>query len=125
MTSMRSSVLISLILLFVLAACKKAQEPTQPGNTTSGLTGQIYANAGPGFFPVDTIATVVVLASDSSTVVAEVHSDSAGTFLIHVTPGIYYLSVRESHDPYVSGPFEVLSDAFTEARAYLYNSEIV
>ena len=122
---MRWFVVISILCLLVLTACKKDGGTTGPEQPSSGMTGQLYANAGPGFFPIDTIATVVVLARDSTTVVAEVTSDSAGTFLIHVAPGVYFLSVRESHDPYLSGPFEVLSEGFTEARAYLYNAEVV
>lgn len=115
------------VLLFVLAGggCKRSGDIVDVNRQDSGVEGQLYANAGPGFHSVRTVATIVVLRSDTSTHVTEVKSDTNGTFKISLTPGNYILYVKESHDRCYSGPFEVVVGSYTESKAYLYDSRIV
>ncbi len=93
--------------------------------SNTGIEGQIYANAGPGFYIYTGVATVVVLENDSTTKVTEVKSDSTGYFKIDLSPGKYLLYVKESHDIYYSGPYEVMEGNYTESKAYLYDARIL
>jgi len=122
---MLKSMLFTLIIFLVVIGCQKPTEPPGLTQPNSGLEGQLYANTGPGFHTVMTVATVVVLKSDSTTEVTETKSDSAGTFKIPLAPGEYFLYVKESRDTYVSGPFQVQTASYSEAKAYLYDSRII
>lgn len=118
-------ILFTLVLFLVVIGCQKPTEPPGLTQPDSGLEGQLYANAGPGFHSVMTVATVVVLNSDTTTEVTEVKSDGAGTFKIPLKPGEYFLYVKESRDTYLSGPFQVQTGSYGQAKAYLYDSRIV
>jgi len=111
-------VLLSACLL-AMSGCDNSTESTR-----SGLAGRIYANAGPGFFEYHAVCTVRAFRPDGS-LAAEVPSDTSGAFAIPLAPDSYTLEVRESPDPYPSGPFQVKPGEFATAQAYYYNSMIV
>lgn len=112
-------------VFFTIVGCNNSNNIVNINQIGSGLEGQLYANGGPGFYPAKSIATIVVLKSDSTTIVTEVKSDSNGTFQIQLAPGSYILYVKESHDIYYSGPFKVVAGNYTESKAYLYDARIV
>ncbi len=122
---MSKYLLLILTLVSIIVGCKKSTGGITETQPNSGLEGQVYANAGPGFHPVMTIATIVVLRSDSATEVTEVKSDSSGKFKISLAPGNYVLYVKESHELYYSGPYEVVKGSYIESKAYLYDARIV
>lgn len=114
-----------LAIVLIIVGCNKSTDGITEIQFDSGLEGQLYANAGPGFHPAMLIATIVVLKSDSTTEVTEVKSDSSGEFKINLAPGNYVLYVKESHDIYYSGPYKVVKGSYTESIAYLYDARIV
>ena len=122
---MRKYIFFFSIAVILIAGCKKSTDTIIQSQSNSGIEGQLYANAGPGFHIVATVATVVVLKSDSTTQVTEVKSDSTGYYKIDLNPGKYVLYVKESHDIYYSGPYEVENGSYTESKAYLYDARII
>ena len=114
-----------LVIFMTFTDCRKSTEPSAPFQTNAGLQGQLYTNAGPGFRPIDSVVTVVVLAGDTTTEVAQVQSDTGGTFKITLPVGEYFLYVRQSYSRFVSGPFVVWLGSYTVAKAYLYDPRIV
>jgi len=113
------------VILLAFTECRNSGEPSAPIQTNAGLGGQLYANAGPGFQPINTVATVVVLASDTTTEVTQVQSDTAGVFKVSLPVGEYFLYVKQSYSRYVTGPFLVQTGSYTVAKAYLYDPRVV
>ena len=83
------------------------------------------STAGPGFYPAAMVETIVVLKSDSTTNVTEAKCNSTGYYKINLNPGKYVLYVKESHDIYYSGPYEVRKGSYTQTKAYLYDARII
>ena len=121
---MLKNIFIVLTIALAITGCNKTTDVLNTTQPDSGIEGQLYANAGPGFHLEKTIATIVALKNDTTTHVSEAKSDTNGVFRINLEPGKYMLYVKESHDIYYSGPFEVAAGNYTQAKAYLYDSRI-
>ena len=122
---MKKYIFIVSLIALLLASCKKSTDTIVQSQLNTGIEGQLYANGGPGFYIDARVVTVVILESDSTTIVTEVQSDSTGYYKIDVNPGKYVLYVKESHNIYYSGPYEVVAGNYTETKAYLYDARIV
>lgn len=122
---MKNTIHFLFIITLLTFGCERSISVIPEAQSNSGLEGQVYANAGPGFHPIAMKVTIVVLKNDSTSEVTEAKSDSNGVYKISLDPGNYILYVKESHDIYYSGPFEVTEGSYTESMAYLYDARIV
>jgi hypothetical protein len=111
--------LLILVLALALFAC---ESPT--ASVVSGVQGQVYANAGPGYYEYRAKCTIIV-SSTSAHVVGEFPTDTLGAFRISLPVGRYVLDVKESPDKAPSGPYDVRFWGYAEAKAYMYNSMIL
>lgn len=110
-------------LVAVLALAFYACE-TPTASPVSGVQGRVYANAGPGYFEYHAMCTIIV-SNSSGGALGEFPTDTLGVFRIPLSPGIYYLDVKESPDTARSGPFKVPTWGYAEAQAYMCNSMIL
>ncbi|MGA8263095.1 MAG: hypothetical protein WB779_01495 [Ignavibacteriaceae bacterium] len=122
---MRKYIFVVSIAVLLIASCKKSTDTITQSQSNTGIEGQLYANGGPGFYIDAAVKTIVVLESDSTTIVTEAKSDSTGYYKIDLKPDKYVLYVKESHDIYYSGPYEVVVGSYSESKAYLYDARIV
>jgi hypothetical protein len=111
-------------VLFTGAGCRERNLVSV--TAASGLAGQVYAIGGPAISipppPYEKASTIVVLDSTSGPV-NEFATNDKGKFQISLSPGKYYLRVKESFVPTTTGPFAVIEGQVDSAFAY-YNNGI-
>jgi hypothetical protein len=107
------------VLALTFFACE-----TPTATLVSGVQGRVFANAGPGFFEYQATCTIIV-SNNAGRALGEFPTDTLGAFRIPLSPGVYYLDVKESPDTAQSGPYKVPIWGYAEAQAYMYNSMIL
>jgi len=122
---MKKYIFVFSIIALTVSGCKKSTDTVTQSQSNTGIEGQLYASGGPGFILREAVETIVVLKNDSTTEVTETKTDSTGKYKIDLPSGVYVLYVKESHDIYYSGPYNVVEGSYTESKAYLYDARIV
>lgn len=115
---------IVLALLALLMGCRDSGAETAP---EAILRGQVLLISKPGPIPIgwippplEQVSTVVIL--DAKRVhVREVMTDKRGSFSVSISPGTYYLRVKESPIPAETGPFLCTAGMSTFAEAHFDN----
>lgn len=113
---------VQIIIVFMaVAACGNITGTTPPPGT--GIRGRVYRIDAPAIPagwtppPFEQLSTIIVENSNGDTV-KTAKTDSLGKYEIQLSPGSYFLIVKESlaHDK--TGPFTVRSGSMTESKAY-------
>jgi hypothetical protein len=109
---MKTCCFVFSVALFVVTAnaCHDLGTTLSP---TSGIQGQVYSIATPGPTPInwvppplEQVSTILVLSSNRE-VIVQALTDSKGRFTIPLSPGTYFLRIKESMIPSETGPYVV------------------
>jgi hypothetical protein len=119
---MKTTCFVFSVTLIVVAAsaCHDLGTTLSP---TSGIQGQVYSIATPGPTPInwvppplEQVSTILVLSSNRE-VILQALTDNNGRFTISLSPGTYFLRVKESMIPSETGPYVVRAGEITPVRA--------
>lgn len=115
---------IAVLSLAVLAGC---QDAGSAPDANAYLEGQVLLVSTPGPIPVgwvpppyETACTILIL-NETKTIVKESATDSKGKFSIAVSPGTYYVRVKESRVPAETGPFVLVTGQTAKVEAHFDN----
>ena len=115
--------------VIVLAAtfvmhCQKAKVASS--NLKSGIEGRVFSIGAPAVSeewspsPLERISTIIILDRNHAEV-REATTDDLGRFNVSLPAGVYFLRVKESIVPEVTGPFTVMKDGFVSVEAHYDN----
>lgn len=125
MYRLKSFIFLLTYILLITCCAEPNSLPIQSREGT--LQGQVYNLSHPGPIPIGWVpppyeAVCTVIAEDiQQNIRLEVNTDSYGIFQIKVSPGTYYLRVKESRLSSVTGPYHAQNGETLEVKAYFDN----
>jgi hypothetical protein len=112
------------VTLALMGGCRDAGSAPAP---EAILEGQVLLISKPGPIPIgwvppplEMVTTVIVLDA-GKIIVKQTSTDAKGTFSIPLSPGTYYLRVKESPIPSDTGPYTILAGERRTAEAHYDN----
>ena len=118
------SLVCCVLVLSIFAGCRDTGVSIA---LDSGIDGQVYSIGSPGPIPVgwippplETVSSIVVLDA-AHRQMKEFATDGKGHFRTSLSPGTYFLRVKESLIPAETGPFDVTAGKVLSVAAYYDN----
>jgi hypothetical protein len=117
--------ILPIVLILALTnGCRDAGSTPEPEGV---LEGQVLLISKPGPIPIGWIppplemVTTVIVLDAGKIIVKQTSTDAKGTFSIPLSPGTYYLRVKESPIPSDTGPYTILAGERRTAEAHYDN----